>query len=302
MEGADYLSSLQKFALLISALMHDIRHPGLNNVFQVNAQTGLAIFYNDQAVLENHHCATTFRILSNPQHNILSSLGKDEYRSVRKLIISAILSTDMTCHFDMIKRFNTRLEARWATPNQKSTARRPSHKSSGHGRKIFLNAADRELVMSVFLHGADISNPCKAWPVTREWSDRITTEFLNQGDEERSRSMPVSPTYDRRYADQAQFSLDFIDFIVAPMFVSIAQFLPKMTIACNQLRSNRRRWESLLVKKIDNSNMAYQKKLEEHKKWTRRMESFHQIMMPKQTGKTQYEKRKSTELDVGRLV
>ena len=47
---------------------------GLNNSYQVNAQTELALRYNDQSVLENHHCASCFAILSRPECNILSGL------------------------------------------------------------------------------------------------------------------------------------------------------------------------------------------------------------------------------------
>jgi cAMP-specific phosphodiesterase 4 len=59
-----WLTPLERFALLLSALCHDIRHPGLNNTYQVNAQTPLAMLYNDQAVLEHHHAATLFRYYS----------------------------------------------------------------------------------------------------------------------------------------------------------------------------------------------------------------------------------------------
>lgn len=60
--GAEHcLTPVERFSILIAALCHDIRHPGLNNTYQVNAQTPLALLYNDQAVLEHHHCASTFR-------------------------------------------------------------------------------------------------------------------------------------------------------------------------------------------------------------------------------------------------
>jgi hypothetical protein len=38
------------------------------------------LLYNDRAVLENHHVSAAFRLMKDDDHNILSSLKKEEYR------------------------------------------------------------------------------------------------------------------------------------------------------------------------------------------------------------------------------
>ena len=60
-----------KFAFVFSGLVHDIDHPATTNVFQVNAETKLAIRYSDKSVLENHHISDIFHILSHESANIL---------------------------------------------------------------------------------------------------------------------------------------------------------------------------------------------------------------------------------------
>jgi len=50
-------------ALLISALAHDVDHPGNNNDFEINTNSELAIKYNNKSVLENHHCCVLFSLL-----------------------------------------------------------------------------------------------------------------------------------------------------------------------------------------------------------------------------------------------
>jgi len=45
-------------ALFISSAAHDVDHPGNNNIYEIKTKSKLATLYNDQAVLENHHCAT----------------------------------------------------------------------------------------------------------------------------------------------------------------------------------------------------------------------------------------------------
>ena len=44
----EWLSSLDVLVLVLASLCHDVRHPGTNNVFQVNTESRLALLYNDQ--------------------------------------------------------------------------------------------------------------------------------------------------------------------------------------------------------------------------------------------------------------
>ena len=60
------LSPLEGLALLLAALSHDLDHPGTNNGYHVATQSPLALRYNDQSVLENHHCATAWLLLAAP--------------------------------------------------------------------------------------------------------------------------------------------------------------------------------------------------------------------------------------------
>ena len=50
-------------AALVAAAVHDVDHPGRNNQFVVNSGHELALLYNDNAVLENHHLAVAFKIM-----------------------------------------------------------------------------------------------------------------------------------------------------------------------------------------------------------------------------------------------
>ena len=40
--------------------------------------------------------------------------------------------------------------------------------------------AERVTISKTLLHAADISNPCKPWKVSKEWSDRVIEEFFAQ--------------------------------------------------------------------------------------------------------------------------
>ena len=53
------------FFTLISGAAHDMDHPGSNNLWEIKTKSKLALLYNDQAVLENHHAASFFFLLEN---------------------------------------------------------------------------------------------------------------------------------------------------------------------------------------------------------------------------------------------
>lgn len=53
LQAVGHTTPLEKFALLVAALCHDMDHPGLNNIYLINNRAPLALTYNDSAVLEN---------------------------------------------------------------------------------------------------------------------------------------------------------------------------------------------------------------------------------------------------------
>ena len=57
------LKPFDSLTLLISAIGHDVGHPGVNNFFLVKLNAPLAQLYNDNSVLEAFHCAAFSQIL-----------------------------------------------------------------------------------------------------------------------------------------------------------------------------------------------------------------------------------------------
>jgi hypothetical protein len=61
---------------------------------------------NDIAVLENHHAHTTFLILRSDRCQLLSGMTVVQQKSVRACMIKAVLATDMSTHFDEMKKLD----------------------------------------------------------------------------------------------------------------------------------------------------------------------------------------------------
>jgi 3',5'-cyclic-nucleotide phosphodiesterase len=90
---AQLLGPFDALTLLVSAIGHDVGHPGVNNAFLVALNAPLAQLYNDRSVLESFHCAAYSQILRRYWPKAFSD------STMRKLMINSILATDMGLHF-----------------------------------------------------------------------------------------------------------------------------------------------------------------------------------------------------------
>ena len=54
--------------------------------------------------------ATTFRILQDPNKNILEKMDKEDYLRFRKIVITNILATDMKEHFTLMHNFELKIK------------------------------------------------------------------------------------------------------------------------------------------------------------------------------------------------
>ena len=70
--------------------MHDVDHPGVNNNFLVNSSSEMALLYNDESVLENHHLAVAFQLMQSENCDILESFSKAERQQFRKMVIEMV--------------------------------------------------------------------------------------------------------------------------------------------------------------------------------------------------------------------
>lgn len=125
--------------LLITAIGHDVGHPGVNNAFLVTLNAPLAQLYNDRSVLESFHCAAYSQILR--RHWPAAFQGGE----MRQLMINSILATDMGLHFDYMKRLGFLQEK--------------LHENGGtDGWNGRLLEEQRTLACSLLIKCADISN------------------------------------------------------------------------------------------------------------------------------------------------
>ncbi|KAE8606032.1 hypothetical protein XENTR_v10010578 [Xenopus tropicalis] len=194
------IPALELMALFVAAAMHDYDHPGRTNAFLVATNAPQAVLYNDRSVLENHHAASAWNLfLSQPEHNFLTYLDHVQFKRFRFLVIEAILATDLKKHFDFLAEFNAKV-----------------NDVNGIGID-WSNENDRLLVCQVCIKLADINGPAKTRELHLKWTEGIVNEFYEQGDEESSLGLPISPFMDRSAPQLAKLQESFITHIVGPL-------------------------------------------------------------------------------------
>lgn len=220
--GLNYIfSHLEFFALLMAALGHDVGHPGVNNVYLVKAKNELALTHNDRSPLENMHCAVIYELLTKPRTNIFVGLTESQWREARKLILTVVLGTDMSHHFEQISKCNVFFEV-----NGTETAKFCSGETDT--LDILAEEKERLFIMEICLHCADISNPYKPFKICSRWADRVVEEFARQGDREREEGLEISPMMDRATIQLCNMQMGFIEFVVAPLIMAFVKILPPL--------------------------------------------------------------------------
>lgn len=232
------MTSLECFALMVAAVGHDMDHPGVGNSYLINSRDPLALTYNDLSVLENRHVACLYSLVrQRPESDVFEALDPSQWREVRKLVVATVLHTDMAKHFPMVSKLRAILE----TPNEKDA---------------FLQSTspeDRSLLLCIILHVADISNPSRPPYIAERWADRILEEFFRQGDKERGAGHVISPLCDSSSTSKPGSQLDFLEFIVIPLFVLLYKIFPEIWELVDNAFVTWQHWHMLQLSELSGS-------------------------------------------------
>ncbi|KAK1876483.1 High affinity cGMP-specific 3'5'-cyclic phosphodiesterase 9A [Dissostichus eleginoides] len=197
------LDVLQNFLFEVFCHYNNIPFHNFRHCFCINAQTDLALRYNDISPLENHHCAVAFSIMAKPECNILQNLSNENYRLIRGGMIRCILATDMVRHNEILSQFRS-LQPEFD----------------------FTNKEHKEVLMKIMMKVSDISNEARPMSVAEPWLDCLLQEFFNQSDTEKLKGLPVTPFMDREKVSKPSSQTSFIGFVLLPLFSELTKLFP----------------------------------------------------------------------------
>ncbi|CRG90392.1 high affinity cAMP phosphodiesterase, putative [Talaromyces islandicus] len=228
---ADLITPHDALVLLISAIGHDVGHPGVNNVFLVKLNAPLAQLYNDSSVLEAFHCAAFSQILR--RH--WPSAFRDT--NLRKLGISTILATDMGVHFKFMGRM-AELQSKYHE-NGDLQAWSPQDRDTY-----------KTLMCGLIIKCADISNVARPWQIAEQWTNILQEEFAHQGEMEKEVGMETAlfggPPELGNVLKLATGQINFMSIFALPLFEGVADLCPQLGDAVEQIKSNRSTWQEII--------------------------------------------------------
>lgn len=192
------------FSILLSALVHDIGHPGNNNIYEINTCSELASRYNDLSVLEQYHCHLAFELIK--KYNLFENYTNDEFIICRKTIISSILGTDMANHKSILESINSKKDTKFN----------------------FESLDDQYLLSKIFVHAADIGNPIQPYANCEKWARKVSFEFHSQVEKEKEKGLKPFTSFNINSSSSFySHEIRYLTYVCKPYWESLSEiFLP----------------------------------------------------------------------------
>jgi hypothetical protein len=157
---------LAKFAIVFSALIHDLDHAGVPNGQLVKEQHPIAVSYDGLSPMEQHSFTLAFELLMEDSYSALRSVlydTQEEFNRFRQLCINCVMATDV---FD--KELNTFREERW---NKAFATESPTMSDD----EVWHCKAT--ITIEYIIQASDIAHTMQHWHVYQRWNKKLFMEM-----------------------------------------------------------------------------------------------------------------------------
>jgi len=233
-------------SIIIAALGHDIGHPGLTNTFQINSSSDMAITYNDSSCLENFHLCTLFKTIRKDEYNIFEKLSPQDYKNIRKKMISEILATDMAIHGKVLNNIRSKI------PEYLLTNEKENNKNKIKKFELITDInneqttnEEKQALFDYFIHSADLGHNTKIFNISLRWVKLLSEEFWLQGDKERKMNLNISFLCDRDTTIVPKSQVGFIGGFIIPTYNFLVIMFPTLSYTIENAKDNLNKWQKL---------------------------------------------------------
>ena len=247
-EEVCHTQAIDLLSIIIAALGHDIGHPGLTNTFQINSSSEMAITYNDSSCLENFHLAKLFTTIRKNETNIFEKLSSQDYKKIRKRMISEILATDMAIHGKVLNNIRSKI------PDYLLQERNDKEENNNNIKKFELISdinneettnEEKQALFDYFIHSADLGHNTKIFDISLKWVELLSNEFWLQGDKERKMNLNISFLCDRDTTNVPKSQVGFIGGFIIPTYNYLVVMFPTLSYTIENAKNNLNRWQKL---------------------------------------------------------
>jgi hypothetical protein len=218
---------LTKFAIVFSALIHDLDHDGVSNMQLVQEQHPIAVTYDGLSPMEQHSFNNAFELLMEDSYKELRAAlydTQEEFNRFRQLCINCVIATDV---FD--KDLQSLREDRW---NKVFSGESSSltDKEAWHCKAT--------ITVEYIIQASDVAHTMQHWHVYQSWNKRLAMEMYAAYKAGRADKNPLD--------DWFKGELWFFDNYVIPLAKKLRE-CEVFGVDCDQLldfaTQNRMEWK-----------------------------------------------------------
>ena len=246
-EEVCHTQAIDLLSIIIAALGHDIGHPGLTNTFHINASTEMAITYNDSSCLENFHLAKLFKTIRKEETNIFEKLSTQDYKKIRKKMISEILATDMAIHGKILNNIRSKIPdhlLQEKNDNKNDNKIKKFELISDINNEETTNE-EKQALFDYFIHSADLGHNTKIFDISLKWVELLSNEFWLQGDKEKKMNLNISFLCDRDTTNVPKSQVGFIGGFIIPTYNFLVIMFPTLGYTVENAKNNLNKWQKL---------------------------------------------------------
>ena len=237
---------LTQFAVVFSAMIHDVDHFGIPNTQLVKEKAEIAVLYREKSVAEQHSVDIAWDLLMQPEFSDLRSCiyaTQSELDRFRQLVVNAVMATDI-----MDKELGTLRKNRWEKAFASSTRQSQEASADDVNRKA-------TIVIEHLIQASDVAHTMQHWHVYVKWNERLFHEMYKAFQDGRADKDPSVGWYEGE--------LGFFDFYIIPLAKKLKEcgvFGVASDEYLNYATTNRNEWEKKGREVVDMFLSRYSKK------------------------------------------
>jgi len=221
---------LTKFAIVFSALIHDVDHQGVTNFQLAKEKNPMALTYENKSVLEQHSVDLAWSLLTESSFEDLRECiyaTQEEYNHFRQLSVNCVMATDI---FDKeLKSFrDSRWEKCFKPSNEEISTSSPNNEDWNRKATI---------VIECIIQASDVAHTMQHWHVYQRWNKCLFNEMYTAYKTDRSDKDPALGWYEGE--------LWFFDNYIIPLATKL-QECEVFGVSCDEFldfaKENRREW------------------------------------------------------------
>jgi hypothetical protein len=157
---------LTKFAIVFSALIHDLDHAGVSNGQLVREHHPIAVSYDGLSPMEQHSFTLAFELLMDDSYNKLRAAlydTQEEFNRFRQLCINCVMATDVFDK-DLSKVRDDRWNQAFETGSTPMTSDEVWH-------------CKATITIEYIIQASDVAHTMQHWHVYQRWNKRLFMEM-----------------------------------------------------------------------------------------------------------------------------